>query len=1184
MQRFYILFPLFIFVFFSCGQKSKTGNQQETQYAAPSTNSAVNPLITLLDTCAPPVVMVVPQKGVNQYTLRIQNGNSDVLLPSLIVDSLAEGEAVGQLFLKNYNTEQGLALSSIACSYIDRMGNLWFGTYGGGVSRYDGKSFTNITVTNGLANNIVRSIIQDRHGNMWFGTNGHGVSKYDGKSFKTFNTENGLLHNVVKSIVEDRMGNLWLGTDGGVSKYSPSENEKGENCFTNYTTVQGLISNQIHKIIVDKNGDLWFASKHGVSRGRSVMTEKGNEFTFTNFTTAHGLINNVVNSVLEDSNGDIWFGTDFGISRLSQKVGTEVGSFYNFTFDKGFTGVVLEVAADKKGNVWFGTGKEVYRYNPSGEQKLDKSSLTHFNADNGFPDHIVYSIIQDKTGSLWFGTYGGGVSKFDGMSVVGFTKTRGLLANKVWDIAEDNEGDLWFLTSSSLHVYNERAFVLVRSIGGRCVMKDKHGDMWIGTGNGVARYNGKTYTYYTVAQGLAPTSVLSIFEDSKGNIWLGTYDGGLSKFDGKSFANYNTTNGLTSNAIKCIAEDKNGDIWIGTNGGGVSKFDGKVFTNYSIEQGLLSGIIYSITKDRSGNLWFGTAGGGLSRYNGKSFNNYTKTQGLADDVVYAIVEDTRNNILWCGTNAGLSGLKLNSFLGEEGSVQFENFNTSTGYAIKDVNTGALFVDSKGVLWVGTGDKLVKFDYKEVNRDFNPPYVFIQGIRVQEQKISWYNLKIGQSEQIDKTDSLAMINEEAISFGHLLTDDQRRSMQRQFSDIKFDSIGLFYPVPAKLVLPYKNNSITFDFVALETNRPQLVGYQYYLEGYDKDWNPVTDKTFATFGNIQEGNYTFKLKAQSPDGIWSQPLSYKFTVLPPWYRTWWMYLIYGAVFIATGVLFFRWRTASLRREKENLERTVEERTAQVVEQKDLIEEKQKEILDSINYAKRIQYTLLANDKLLRQKLSEYFVLFQPKDIVSGDFYWAASAVNSERFYLAICDSTGHGVPGAFMSLLNSSFLNEAVTEKNISKPNEILDYVRQRLIESISADGGQDGMDGILLCIENGVFTYAAANNAPVIVRENTTTYLPTDKMPVGKGLRDEPFTLYSMDIRKGDMLYFYTDGYADQFGGPKGKKFMYKQLNKLLMSIHTDPVDRQKQVLESTLANWKGNLEQVDDVCIIGIKI
>ena len=251
-------------------------------------------------------------------------------------------------------------------------------------------------------------------------------------------------------------------------------------------------------------------------------------------------------------------------------------------------------------------------------------------------------------------------------------------------------------------------------------------------------------------------------------------------------------------------------------------------------------------------------------------------------------------------------------------------------------------------------------------------------------------------------------------------------------------------------------------------------------------------------------------------------------------------------------------------------------------DIIELKNKEILDSINYAKRIQYVLLANDDLLSANLPEHFVLFKPKDIVSGDFYWATK--RDDNFYLAVCDSTGHGVPGAFMSLLNMSFLNEAINEKNILQPNEVLGHVRAKLISHM--DGGRDGMDAILICFnkKTNTITYSAANNTPFIVRDNKIIELPFDKMPVGKGETTDNFKNYTFDLKKGDNLYLYTDGYADQFGGPNGKKFKYRSLNEMLLTNSKEMVVKQSQLLEKTFMTWKGDLEQVDDVCVIGIKI
>ena len=262
--------------------------------------------------------------------------------------------------------------------------------------------------------------------------------------------------------------------------------------------------------------------------------------------------------------------------------------------------------------------------------------------------------------------------------------------------------------------------------------------------------------------------------------------------------------------------------------------------------------------------------------------------------------------------------------------------------------------------------------------------------------------------------------------------------------------------------------------------------------------------------------------------------------------------------------------------------------IYEQKKLVDEKQKEVFESINYAKRIQFALLANSDILKTNLPEHFVLFKPKDIVSGDFYWATKKDN--RFYLAVCDSTGHGVPGAFMSLLNISFLNEAITEKNILEPNQILNHVRKRLIENVSQEGGQDGMDGILLCIETNsnsnkkTLTYSSGNNAPILISNNVIIELSKDKMPIGKGEKSDSFTLNTIDCKYGDTIYLYTDGFADQFGGPKGKKFKYKQLNELLLSISTQTSNNQSEILSDNFNTWKGNLDQVDDVCIVGIRI
>jgi serine phosphatase RsbU (regulator of sigma subunit) len=264
-------------------------------------------------------------------------------------------------------------------------------------------------------------------------------------------------------------------------------------------------------------------------------------------------------------------------------------------------------------------------------------------------------------------------------------------------------------------------------------------------------------------------------------------------------------------------------------------------------------------------------------------------------------------------------------------------------------------------------------------------------------------------------------------------------------------------------------------------------------------------------------------------------------------------------------------------------IQQQKEEVELKNELIEEKQKEILDSIHYAKRIQNALLAHKDYIDSHLNDNFVLFKPKDIVSGDFYWAAN--KGDKFYLASCDSTGHGVPGAFMSLLSIGFLGEAIKEKNILEPNNIFNYVRERLIDSISSEGQKDGFDGILICVDkaNKKVTYAAANNAPVVVRDGKLTELACDRMPVGKGELAKSFTLFTYDFEPNDMFYLYTDGYPDQFGGPRGKKFLYKRFNELLLTLSARSIEEQNKLLIDEFNTWKGDLEQIDDVCVIGLR-
>jgi ligand-binding sensor domain-containing protein len=947
-------FIIAFILFYSCSQ-----NKEPLQKAAMKSDALVAPKVTVLaglpdggkpkvyylDKTPKPLIILNPKTSVTHSFI------------DPITHNVIAPEAQGVGFFTNYNTEQGLALSSVSCGHCDKEGNLWFGTLGGGVSRYDGKSFTNFTADQGLGNNSIISITEDKSGNLWFATGG-GVSRYDGKSFTNFTTKEGLVSNFVTGISEDKAGNLWFGTNGGVSRYDGKS-------LVNFTTAQGLANNSILSIAEDKAGNLWFGTDGG-----GVLRYDGK--SFTSFTTKEWLVSNIVKGIAEDKARNLWFGTNGGVSRYDGK------SFVNFTAKDGLANNnVLGIAEADAGNLWFATAGGATHYNGK--------SFVSFTTAQGLASNEVNNIVLDKSGNLWFGTNGGGVSRYDGKSIVSFTTAQGLVNNSVQSIKEDKEGNLWFGTDGggvlrydgkSFTSLNTASWLQNNSVVG-IITEDKGGNLWFGggnTGGGAARYDGKSFVIFTTAQGLANNNVQSITEDKAGNLWFCTFGGGISRFDGKSFTNFTTAQGLADNNVSGGAMvDKAGNLWFGSRIGGVSRYDGKSFTNYGAAQGLPKNPIYDVNEDKAGNLWFGSFGGGVSRFDGKTFLNFTRMDGVADNTVYCVITDRLGNII-VGTNLGftvLKGFTASSNGGEAASIEpsnnlsnealkkykpiFEIYNQNSGYPVKDLNNyfggnGAMVCDSKGIIWGGTADKLVRFDYSALKKSKVAPSVFIQSVKVDNEGISWYSL----ASNAGKEDSLAIINEEVTVFGSVLRDEARKEMRHKFRDVKFDSITKWYPVPQNLILPHDRNNITFEFGAREFARGNLVKYQYILEGSDKDWSPISNNTSANFDNIFEGTYTFKLKAQSPDGVWSEPIAYTFKVLPPWWRTWWMYTIYATLVIGLIILLVWWNSRRLIAQKKILEHKVSVATKQIREEKAKAE-------DALTELKSTQAQLIQSEKM-------------------------------------------------------------------------------------------------------------------------------------------------------------------------------------------------------------------------------
>ncbi|MES2397731.1 MAG: tetratricopeptide repeat protein [Bacteroidota bacterium] len=304
----------------------------------------------------------------------------------------------------------------------------------------------------------------------------------------------------------------------------------------------------------------------------------------------------------------------------------------------------------------------------------------------------------------------------------------------------------------------------------------------------------------------------------------------------------------------------------------------------------------------------------------------------------------------------------------------------------------------------------------------------------------------------------------------------------------------------------------------------------------------------------------------------------------------YVSVAGLLLVLAFLAFVFNRLQITGKQKNI---IEQKEQETQHQKEIIEEKHKEITDSINYAERIQRSFLATKELLDENLKEYFVFFKPKDVVSGDFYWAGKLYNG-NFAFCCADSTGHGVPGAIMSILNISSLEKSIEKE--TEPHHILYKTREIIIKRLKKDGspegGKDGMDCTLLSLnpEKTQLTYAAANNPVFIIRKNENGQAELieqkpDKMPVGKHDKGrEPFTLNTYNLQKGDVIYTLTDGMPDQFGGDKGKKYMIKNLKQFFLNIANFPMEEQQAKVAQEFDRWKGELEQVDDVCVVGVRV
>lgn len=462
-------------------------------------------------------------------------------------------------------------------------------------------------------------------------------------------------------------------------------------------------------------------------------------------------------------------------------------------------------------------------------------------------------------------------------------------------------------------------------------------------------------------------------------------------------------------------------------------------------------------------------------------------------------------------------------------------------------------------------------------------------RVNFLQIEEDGLYVGGSDGLCRVDLLSILNE----------DNTGKSVNLNIRKVVYnDSVSLgFYSLNNEVEIPYDRNKISFEYASITMHNDKPANYSWRLLGDDENWSDWTSRVKIDFKNLHEGEYTFEVKARDIFGNESEVKEFSFKILEPWYRTVIAYIVYVILFIFVVYLAIVLSIRRLKVQNLKLEAIVQERTTEIREKNSELEhsyheiaEQKQEITDSINYAQRIQHAILPLPENIEQHLQEYFVIFQPKDIVSGDFYWFAQTAEGVIFVCADC--TGHGVPGAFMSMIGSDKLNQAVLEAKLTNPAEILSFLNRGIKKSLKQKedeegASRDGMDVTITHIDTTrmKLKMSAAHNSLLLIRDGEMQEFKATKVAVGGFTpEDQVYNLEEIDIKKGDVFYMTTDGYPDQFGGDKGKKLKIAVLKRILLEIHTLPMKEQQEYLENYMQDWMGEHEQIDDICFIGIRI
>ncbi len=1064
------------------------------------------------------------------------------LLPLFLLTALfVKGQKeVGSPYIKNFNTKKHKVTSSIWDITQDKKGLMYFGT-GSGVLQFDGSFWNTIKIDNG---STARSLDVDSAGTVFVG--GKGEFGYLGTDSLGLPTYVSLSKNLAEKHKDfSDIWNIYV-TDEGVFFFSFQRvfqwknNEFKIHEYDDITAHLGFYVNKKLYLVRQKAG------LHVFKNGAFVPVRGGEHY-----------IGGGMFSILPyDDNNVIVATRKKGLVKHNIKTGEITPFISNAVNGELKQNKIYHGAMSEKGEYMIATlANGIYVIDKKG--KL----ITNINQSNGLQSSNVKYLFKDFYGGVWAGT-AMGVSYIDlNLPITYFDSKSGVKGHSTAITSYKDE--IYLATGNGVYYLDTNATNPKEKFK---LLKDADEQFW-----GFIKIKGKLYV---AARGLyevkdksvkrvwsAGRAALFDMIQSKINpelIYFALKDGmAVARIDDNGeVITVERLKGLNDECNK-IMEDKNGDVWVETAYNYILKIDAASFikgnelsfTKFEQEDGLAA---ESFIKYKNEVLF--SSKKGLQAYSeDKGFYPYKGLKILLDSTytINRLIED-ENGGLWVHyhNKEGVSGDIYAKPLENSYIFVKEPF---TRIKEKVDHIKSPYIDN-GIAWYYGGENVVRYDFSSQN---STPKNYHVNIR-----------------------QVALNSDSVIDYGST-------SVQKQF------------------VFNFNNNATSFTFSAATYSNEDEIYYQYILEGLDDEWSDWTTQNNKEYNFLHEGDYTFKVRAKNVYNQISKDDQFTFVVLPPWYRETWAYIVYGLLFLILIFLIIKIATYRLQKSKRQLELIVEERTKDIVKEKEKVEEQKlliedvhselsernKDVMDSIKYAKRIQSSILPPLHKLKSEFKESFVLYKPRDIVSGDFYWYEKV--GDYFIMACADCTGHGVPGAFMSMIGSTLLNKIVEKENIGHCKDALNELDKEIVKTLQQTSisdnntSMDGMDISLIAVNQKLMEchYSGAYRPLYIIRNNELIIYKANRQSIGGGLnRHQSFTGDSFKLESGDLLYMFTDGVTDQFGGEKNKKYKTERFKKLLLKICNQNLENQSKIIDEEFETWKGDNEQIDDVLITGIKI